>query len=98
MHRRKGDKVQVRSDLSEETAYYMYGVRHYGAYANSVMIDKFAGCVVTICEIYHYRYHIIEDGGQFVWTDDMFIDLEDFVTVEDDCQDEIDFSDIVALL
>ncbi len=64
-----GDKVRIRPDLEEGDA--------YGIYCNSSM-EKMAGRIVTIRrhtgEGDGYRkYSIEEDGGDWTWTDKMFV-------------------------
>lgn len=90
-----GDKVIVRQDLNEGTAYYMSMPNdRIGTYAVDEMLE-FAGRTVTIVEMNSFdRYHIAEDDQIWNWADGMFICLEP----EDEYIDPADFSDVAALL
>ena len=66
-----GDKVKIRENLIDNEEYG-------GCYINDKMIE-YSGKTVTIAQVreYHYyddgvAYHIIEDGGRWVWGSDIF--------------------------
>ena len=90
-----GDKVIVRQDLDEVTAYYMATPDDkLGTYAVDEMLE-FAGRTVTIFGMNPFdRYYIVEDNQMWSWSDAMFICIEP----EDEYIDPVDFSDIAALL
>lgn len=71
-----GDKVRVRKDIDDSTAYYMDDKSDY-FYAILEMIDG-AGSTVTIAEATPNWYRIEEDKT-WKWTDEMFEDIEDLV-------------------
>lgn len=73
MKYKAGDKVVVRSyeSMKEE----------YGSYSNGSIpvtctfinyMKPFCGKVVTISEVRSISYHINEDRGEFLWSDEMF--------------------------
>lgn len=66
-----GDKVVVRSDLVDGEFYYMYDVDYDDEFTSEMM--DFVGETVTIAGISSVgAYNILEDGGDWHWTDDMF--------------------------
>ena len=72
-----GDKVRVRSDLKEDTRYYMEK-SDIGNIVNRQMLDL-AGATVTIQNITSRgKYHIEE--SIWTWTDEMFEGLADETT------------------
>ena len=77
-----GDRILVRDDLQiddiEHGIYYMFSDTHredgnYGYYFVSGMA-KYMGEYVTINKVLGSEdgYFIDQDGGEFVWTDEMF--------------------------
>lgn len=73
-----GDKVRVRSDLQIS--------RRYGTYMFASGMDDYKGSVVTISKAHQnlYFYCIDEDGGRWIWADEMFEGLaEDELTAEE---------------
>lgn len=66
-----GDKVVVRADLNEGKTYRM---EHSGS-ENDVCSSmlEFRGQVVTISYTAEGQYRIKEDGGMWLWTDEMFL-------------------------
>lgn len=74
-----GDRVLVRDDLIDEEAYdgctFVY------------QMLEWSGKVVTISHrrnLWGVRYSIIEDDGEWSWSEPMFVSL-----VEDECKKEI---------
>ena len=72
-----GDKVRVRSDLQIS--------RRYGSYMFSSGMDHYKGSVVTISKVHLnlYFYCIEEDGGRWIWADEMFEGLAEELTAEE---------------
>lgn len=71
-----GDKVRVISNPSMYKRYYEDDCN-----SSNIMVSQmcdFAGKTVTISEIYYFQYRIKEDGGRWLWTDEMFDDLADY--------------------
>jgi hypothetical protein len=66
-----GDTVRVREDLNENAEYFSNG-RKCGIGASSEMVNL-RGSIVTIksCPNSH-EYYIEEDGGEWLWVDEMF--------------------------
>lgn len=78
MRYKTGDKVRVRSDLQIS--------RRYGSYMFASGMDDYKGSVVTISKAHQnlYFYCIEEDGGRWIWADEMFEGLaEDELTAEE---------------
>ena len=70
-----GDKVVVSEDICDDgSVYYMEHGEDEGKYAVGDMMDL-CGRIVTIAYADEDGYGIKEDGGDFVWTDDMFSGL-----------------------
>lgn len=72
---RPGDIVTVIHDLDPRKKYASQG-EHPNCCVTGDML-AFAGKQVVITDIVSYsngylRYHIAEDGGRWVWTDEMF--------------------------
>ena len=70
-----GDKVQVKQNL---VAGQRYGL-------DGVVTDmlRMAGKMATIVSVTKYgKYHIAEDDGWWVWTDEMFEDTTDIVRMD----------------
>lgn len=83
-----GDKLVVRKDLSEENDREKYGYR-----INIDMI-KYAGQEVTVKSIIEdddevKKFHIKEDGGEWIWTELMFdlIDDNTYLVIVDDTRE-----------
>lgn len=72
-----GDKVRVRSDLQIS--------RRYGTYMFASGMDDYKGSVVTISKAHQnlYFYCIEEDGGRWIWADEMFEGLAEELTAEE---------------
>lgn len=70
-----GDRVIVREDLKDGEQYCMSDNKAYAANAVYAM-TRFAGQAVTIRGFFSGRYLIEEDSG-WVWTDEMFVGLEE---------------------
>ncbi len=64
MRYKVGDKVKVRSDLENG--------RLYGEYMIDNDMLRLSGKVITITRVYSDSYQIMEDGGDYRWTDKMF--------------------------
>lgn len=85
-----GDIVTVREDLSEGKRYKSDGDAP-GNDRCSVAYNmiKYAGKQMTIAEVQETsnfrgprtRYHLTEDNGEWVWTDEMFSEYIDGLTV-----------------
>lgn len=72
-----GDKVRVRSDFQIS--------RRYGTYMFASGMDDYKGSVVTISKAHQnlYFYCIEEDGGRWIWADEMFEGLAEELTAEE---------------
>ena len=71
-----GDKVIVRSDLDEDTEYYMDDKSDYW-YPEEEMV-ALGGKVITIKDYKSGSYYLAEEtSGDCFWTDEMFVGLED---------------------
>lgn len=70
-----GDRVIVREDLENGEQYCMSDDKGCAARAVAAMI-RFAGQVVTIRGFFLGRYQI-EEAPEWVWTDEMFVGLEE---------------------
>ena len=70
-----GDLVFVRDDLSLYSQYAMFDNCNNHINAAQSMVDMCGECV-TIAEVFQSafgpRYRIVEDGGEYQWTDNMF--------------------------
>nr|DAQ30436.1 MAG TPA: Nfn subunit A, Nfn subunit [Caudoviricetes sp.] len=77
MRYKVGDKVRVRSDLQIS--------RRYGSYMFASGMDDYKGSVVTISKAHQnlYFYCIEEDGGRWIWADEMFEGLAEELTAEE---------------
>lgn len=77
MRYKTGDKVRVRSDLQIS--------RRYGSYMFASGMDDYKGSVVTISKAHQnlYFYCIEEDGGRWIWADEMFEGLAEELTAEE---------------
>lgn len=77
MRYKAGDKVRVRSDLQIS--------RRYGIYMFASGMDDYKGGVVTISKAHQnlYFYRIEEDGGRWIWADEMFEGLAEELTAEE---------------
>lgn len=64
-----GDKVRVRTDLTEEHSYFMDSCNFSNTFVDEMSV--FAGKLVTIAEA-RSQYRILEDEGSWGWTDEMF--------------------------
>ena len=75
-----GDKVRVRSDLTEEGRYFMESRDFSNTFVDEMVV--FAGKLVTIAEA-RSQYRIFEDEGAWGWTDEMFEDPSPVAEVND---------------
>lgn len=77
MRYKLGDKVRVRSDLQIS--------RRYGTYMFASGMDDYKGSAVTISKAHQnlYFYCIEEDGGRWIWADEMFEGLAEELTAEE---------------
>lgn len=71
---RPGDRVKVRSDLSESKTYRMLGDKHYTDTVNPTMLE-YAGKIVTIASIDRTGHYYIREC-RHNWVDEMFDGLE----------------------
>ena len=65
-----GDKIMVRRDLRRGKSYGMKESRLTQTFVYNMEI--YMGRIVTIGRIDEYGYRILEDGGSWSWTDEMF--------------------------
>lgn len=81
MEYKVGDKVRIRPDLGDHSAYRQTNCRkslgeYSGVYVTSLMI-RMSGEIVTIAKRFPHPYggeyyHIEEDRKDFYWVDTMF--------------------------
>lgn len=67
-----GDKVRVRKDL--------VGYSSYGGCSFLREMESFIGKVVTIRKVIDEEYTILEDDGEYAWTEEMFEGLAEKMT------------------
>jgi len=73
---KKEDKVRVRKDLKAD--------RIYGIDYCTPEMAKYAGEIVTIKQIRNYEfnvYSIKEDKGKWNWTEEMFEEISDYISI-----------------
>ena len=91
---KEGDKVKVLDSLVEDREYYMADDGGYN-YVTSEM-QRLCGKTVTITEANENGYFIVEDGGEFGWTDGMFAGLDAQYRVGDKVMVRSDLDDLHA--
>lgn len=68
MKYKAGDKVRIRADLKEGEEYNEVTV--------VLPMIQYVGKTTTIRQVYESCYTLDVDGGCWVWTDDMFEDVD----------------------
>lgn len=91
-----GDKVKIKSlDWYNDNRDY-YGNVECGFYYFTEEMTKYCGKILTIGEIYRNDYEL-QEGENFIWTDDMFDSIIDIIENTDDVESKTSSEKMVSL-